>query len=41
MIKVIAFDFVGVLVPERDVVLAKGEEQLERMFRPNIMILII
>ena len=24
MIKVIAFDFVGVLVPERDFVLAKG-----------------
>ena len=36
MIKVIAFDLVGVLVSERDVVLTKEEEQLERMFGPNI-----
>ena len=36
MIKVIAFDLVGVLVSESDVVLTKEEGQLERMFGPNI-----
>ena len=35
MIKVIAFDFVGVLVNEKDTNLSPVEEQLERMFGPN------
>ncbi len=36
MIKVIAFDLVGVLVTERDIVLTNEEDQLERMFGDNI-----
>ena len=36
MIKVIAFDLVGVLVTERDIVLTKEEDKLERMFGSNI-----
>ena len=32
MIKVIAFDLVGVLVNERDIVLSNEEEKLERKF---------
>lgn len=36
MIKIIAFDFVGVLVNEKDIELSALEEQLERMFGPNI-----
>ena len=36
MIKVIAFDLVGVLVNERDIVLANEEEKLERLFGPNL-----
>ena len=36
MIKVIAFDFVGVLANEKDINLSKEEEKLERMFGPNI-----
>lgn len=36
MIKIIAFDFVGVLVNEKDVELSDIEVQLERMFGPNI-----
>lgn len=36
MIKVIAFDLVGVLVNEKDIELTKEEEKLERMFGPNI-----
>ena len=36
MIKVIAFDLVGVLVNERDIVLANEEENLERLFGPNL-----
>lgn len=35
MIKVIAFDFVGVLVSEKDINLSNIEEKLERMFGPN------
>ena len=31
MIKVIAFDLVGVLVNERDIVLSNEEEKLERL----------
>ena len=36
MIKVIAFDFVGVLANEKDVELTEIEDKLERMFGPNI-----
>ena len=36
MIKVIAFDFVGVLVSEKDVNLSETEDRLERLFGPNI-----
>lgn len=36
MIKVIAFDFVGVLAHEKDVFLTNEEEKLERMFGDNI-----
>lgn len=36
MIKVVAFDFVGVLVNENDIELSSTEEKLERMFGPNI-----
>ena len=35
MIKVIAFDLVGVLVSEKDIELSEVEEKLERMFGPN------
>ena len=36
MIKVVAFDLVGVLVNEKDIELSEIEEKLERMFGPNI-----
>lgn len=36
MIKVIAFDLVGVLVNERDIVLSNEEEKLERLFGTNL-----
>ena len=36
MIKVIAFDLVGVLVNEKDIVLSNEEEKLERLFGPNL-----
>lgn len=36
MIKVIAFDLVGVLVNEQDIDLTFEEDKLERMFGPNI-----
>ena len=36
MIKVIAFDLVGVLVREKDIPLTSLESQLERLFGPNI-----
>lgn len=36
MIKVIAFDLVGVLVSEKDIELSNEEEKLERMFGDNI-----
>lgn len=36
MIKVVAFDLVGVLVNEKDIELSKTEEKLERMFGPNL-----
>ncbi len=36
MIKVIAFDFVGVLANEKDVFLTNAEEKLEKMFGDNI-----
>lgn len=36
MIKVIAFDLVGVLVTERDIDLTEEEDKLERMFGSNI-----
>ena len=36
MIRVIAFDLVGVLVNEKDVNLSEVEEKLERMFGPNL-----
>ena len=36
MIKVIAFDFVGVLVNEKDIELTSIEKKLERMFGPNL-----
>ena len=36
MIKIIAFDLVGVLVNEKDIVLSREEEKLERLFGPNL-----
>lgn len=36
MIKVVAFDLVGVLVNEKDIVLSREEEKLERLFGPNL-----
>ena len=36
MIKVIAFDLVGVLVFEKDIKLTTEEEKLEKMFGPNL-----
>lgn len=36
MIKIIAFDLVGVLVREKDIDLTEEENKLERMFGPNI-----
>ena len=36
MIKVVAFDFVGVLVNEKDIELSLVEDKLERMFGPNL-----
>ncbi len=36
MIKIIAFDFVGVLAFEKDIKLTNTEEKLERMFGPNL-----
>ena len=36
MIKVIAFDLVGVLVNEKDIDLSEVEDKLERMFGPNL-----
>ena len=36
MIKVVAFDLVGVLVNERNIELSEIEEKLERMFGPNL-----
>lgn len=36
MIKVIAFDLVGVLVSEKDIELSEVEEKLQRMFGPNL-----
>lgn len=36
MIKVIAFDLVGVLVSEKDIELSEVEEKLERIFGPNL-----
>lgn len=36
MIKVIAFDLVGVFVSEKDIELSEVEEKLERMFGPNL-----
>ena len=36
MIKVVAFDLVGVLVNEKDIELSEIEEKLERMFGPNL-----
>ena len=36
MIKVIAFDFVGVLVKEKDIDLSYEEDRLERLFGDNI-----
>lgn len=36
MVKMIAFDLVGVLVKEKDITLTSEEEKLERMFGPNV-----
>lgn len=36
MIKVVAFDFVGVLVNEKDIELTEVEDKLERMYGANI-----
>ena len=36
MIKVIAFDLVGVLVREKDIELSDQEDKLERLFGPNL-----
>ena len=36
MIKVIAYDFVGVLVTEKDIELSEAESKLERMFGDNL-----
>lgn len=35
MIKVVAFDLIGVLIRELDINLTKDEEKLERLFGPN------
>lgn len=35
MIKVMAFDLIGVLVNEKDIKLTKEEEKIERLFGPN------
>ena len=36
MIKIVAFDFIGVLANEDDVELSEVEDKLERMFGPNL-----
>ena len=36
MIKIIAFDLIGVLVGEKDIELTSDEEKLEKLFGPNI-----
>ena len=36
MIKIIAFDLVGVLVKEKDIDLTEKEDKLERLFGPNL-----
>ncbi len=36
MIKVVAFDFIGVLANENDIELTEAEDKLERMFGPNL-----
>ena len=36
MIKVIAFDLIGVLAYEKDIALSAEEEKLERLFGPNL-----
>ncbi len=36
MIKIMAFDLVGVLVHENDIVLSQTEEKLEKLFGPNL-----
>ena len=36
MIKVIAFDLVGVLVSEKDINMSFEEEKIERLYGPNI-----
>lgn len=36
MIKLIAFDLVGVLVREKDIELSTIEDKLERLFGPNL-----
>ena len=36
MIKVIAFDLVGVLVKEKNIELSEEESKLERLFGPNL-----
>lgn len=36
MIKVIAFDFVGVLVREKDIEMDEVESKIERLFGPNV-----
>ena len=36
MIKVIAFDLVGVLVREKDIDLTPEEDKIERKFGPNL-----
>lgn len=36
MIKVVAFDFVGVLANEKDIDLSLEEDKLERLFGPNL-----
>ena len=35
MIKVIAFDLVGVLITEKDIILNDTEEKIERLFGAN------
>ena len=36
MIKIIAFDLVGVLVREKNIELSESEDKLERLFGPNL-----